>query len=124
MPHFAKIIDGRVNDVARIESSCMTDSDGRESERLGIEFLTQLTGHAHWVLTSYTGEIRGRYAGQGFVWDEVKNAFYPAQPFPSWTLNETTWDWEPPIALPENPEAGVNWLWDEAQRQWEKVVEQ
>ena len=49
--------------------------------------------------TSYHGNIRRHYAGIGYTWDEARDAFIPPQPFPSWTLDETTCRWEPPFPV-------------------------
>jgi len=51
-----------------------------------------------WIQTSYNGNFRGHFAGIGFKYDEELDAFYPQQPYPSWTLNTTTWSWVPPIS--------------------------
>lgn len=44
--------------------------------------------------------FRGNYAGIGFRYDPVNDVFIPPQPFPSWTLNQQTWLWEPPTPQP------------------------
>lgn len=59
--------------------------------------------------------FRKNYAGIGFKYDEVKDAFIPPQPYGSWILNETTCLWEPPIARPE--EEGI-WIWIEELQKW------
>lgn len=69
---------------------------------------------AHWVQTSYTGSIRGRFAGVGYSFDADRDAFIPPRPFASWVLDEATLDWVAPI---ERPDAGV-WHWDETSLSW------
>ena len=59
-----------------------------------------------------------RYAGIGMKYDATNDVFYdPVQPFPSWTLNNTTWLWEAPIAYPADVNADANnmeyYIWDE-----------
>ncbi|MBF0399961.1 MAG: hypothetical protein HQL90_04265 [Magnetococcales bacterium] len=49
----------------------------------------------------------------GNVYDQNAHACYPPQPFPSWTLNQDTWTWEPPIAHP-----GGLAVWNEEQQNW------
>ena len=62
--------------------------------------------------------FRGNYAGIGFEYREDLDAFIPTQPFPSWLLNEQTFNWDSPIAMPE---AGV-WDWDEEAGNWSEVT--
>lgn len=78
------------------------------------EFIATLPDKDSWVQTSYNGNIRTRYAGLGMTYDKERDAFIPAQPYPSWILNETTLDWEAPVPKPEE---GV-WSWDEALIEW------
>jgi len=65
--------------------------------------------------TSYNGKIRKNYAGIGYTYDPTRDAFIPPQPFQSWTLNESTCLWEPPIAFPND---GQMYNWDEATTSW------
>lgn len=58
--------------------------------------------------------FRKNYAGIGFVFDPVRDAFIPPKPFSSWVLNEQTCLWEPPVPMP----AGGAWRWDEYSVQW------
>jgi hypothetical protein len=65
--------------------------------------------------TSYNGNIRYNYAGIGFTYDSIRDAFIPPKPFASWTLNETTCQWEPPVAYPTD---GEPYSWDEETTSW------
>lgn len=56
--------------------------------------------------------FRKNYAGVGFIYDPVRDAFYEPQPFPSWRLNEQTCGWEPPVPYP-----GAS-FWDEETLSW------
>ena len=60
--------------------------------------------------------FRKNYAGIGYIYDPVKDAFYDQQPFPSWTLNEDTCIWEPPVPYPVNPTVPI--AWDENSLSW------
>lgn len=44
--------------------------------------------------------FRGNQGGISNLYDIENDVFYTQQPFPSWVLNETTWQWEAPIAFP------------------------
>lgn len=61
--------------------------------------------------------FRKNYAGIGFKYDEIKDAFIPPQPFPSWKLNEETCLWEPPITKPIQQDGDI-WTWVEEIQNW------
>ena len=58
--------------------------------------------------------FRKNYAGVGYMYDPVRDAFYAAQPYASWTLNEDTCYWEAPTERPE----GMDWHWNEPTLEW------
>ena len=58
--------------------------------------------------------FRKNYAGVGYTYDPVRDAFYAPQPFESWTLNEETCLWECPVERPE----GQDWWWKEDTGEW------
>lgn len=62
--------------------------------------------------------FRKNYAGIGFSYDQIRDAFVPPQPFPSWLLNEQTCLWEAPVPKPEG-----NWYWDETTTSWKELAE-
>jgi hypothetical protein len=45
--------------------------------------------------------FRKNYAGVGFFYDEVRDAFIPPPPYPSWVLNEVTCQWDAPYPYPD-----------------------
>jgi len=57
--------------------------------------------------------FRKNYAGVGYIYDPVRDAFYAPQPFASWTLNEDTCLWECPVEKP----VGDYW-WKEDTTEW------
>lgn len=62
--------------------------------------------------------FRGNYAGIGMIYDSENDVFYGQQPYPSWTLNETTWTWESPVPYPD----GENiYEWNEEDQTWDVV---
>jgi hypothetical protein len=68
--------------------------------------------------TSYNGNIRKNYAGIGFYYDEVRDAFISPQPFNSWILNEETCRWEAPTPYPTD---GGMYQWVEDDLNWQLV---
>jgi hypothetical protein len=113
MAHYAEIDTNNivVNVIAGVD----------ENEKSGGETLYLLLSGNYWKRTSYNTHggihtldgtpLRKNYAGVGFTYDPVRDAFIPPQPYPSWTLNEDTCRWDSPIPLPDD---GKMYAWDEA----------
>ena len=70
------------------------------------------------IRTSYNGNIRKRFAGIGYFYDEVRDAFIEPKPYLSWILNEETLTWSPPIPYPENSSKEF-YVWNEDTVSWE-----
>ena len=68
--------------------------------------------------TSYNNKYRKNYAGIGYTYDETKDAFIAPKPYPSWTLNETTCQWESPILYPDDENI---YVWNEENQSWDEV---
>ena len=62
--------------------------------------------------------FRKNYAGYGFKYDKVRDAFIPPQPYLSWVLNNTTFVWEPPIPCPIDDKI---YNWNESTLTWDEV---
>jgi hypothetical protein len=109
MAHFAKVIDGIVEQVIVAEQ----------------DFIDSLNDGNIWIQTSFNtkgGEhllggtpLRKNYANGGFTYDEERDAFIPPKPYESWTLNEETCLWNPPI---QRPEEQIPYFWDEENQNW------
>tara|TARA_Y100000389_G_scaffold175348_1_gene186043 strand:- start:229 stop:651 length:423 start_codon:yes stop_codon:yes gene_type:complete len=102
MAHFAELDENNiVLRVLVVGNDDITDENDVEQEQLGIIFLKNIFGfNTNWKQTSYNGNFRFRYAGIGMTFDEILNAFISSSPHVSWTLNELTADWDPPIPKP------------------------
>ena len=119
MASFAKIgLNNKVIEVLSVHNNELLDSNGVEQEVNGIDFLTKLTGWSIWVQTSYNNNFRKNHAGIGYTYDEDRDAFIPPKPFPSWTLNETTCLWDPPVAYPDDDN---RYNWNETNQTWDLV---
>ena len=102
MSHFAKIEDNLVTTVIVAEQDFIDTQEGT------------------WVQTSYNTRggvhrlggtpLRKNYAGIGFTYDSVKDAFYEPKPHASWTLNDDSFLWISPITRPDNDKV---YGWDE-----------
>jgi hypothetical protein len=89
MAHFAEInSDGLVLRVLVVPE---------DQEHRGQQFLADDLGlGGTWVQTSYNARIRKNYAGVGYTYDPVRDAFIPPQPAPDWTLDESACQWVMP----------------------------
>ena len=111
MSHFAKVKNNIVTEVIVAEAEFFDT------------FVDLSPGE--WIQTSYNtigGEhtlggtpLRKNYAGIGFTYDKTRDAFIPPNEFDSWTLNESTCLWEPPVAHPTD---GNTYRWDEDTTNW------
>jgi hypothetical protein len=110
MAHFAKVENGVVTQVIVIDQETLN------------------TGHwgdpSSWIQTSYNTQagqhpegrpLRKNYAGIGFTYDSVRDAFIPPKPHASWLLDEATCLWNPPVARPQD---GKMYVWDEETTSW------
>lgn len=118
MGHFAKVVDGKVVQVIVAEPDFFhTFVDSSPSTWIQTSYNTR--GNVHYKPDSNepSGQpaFRGNYAGIGFTYDSANDVFYAPQPFPSWSLNNSTWLWEPPFPYPND---GKSYYWDEATKSW------
>ena len=113
MSHYAKVVDGKVTQVIVAEADFFNS------------FVDSSPGT--WIQTSYNTHgnqhpenrpLRGNYAGIGYTYDQTNDVFYAPKPFPSWSLNESTWTWEAPVPMPTD---GKMYSWDEATQTWSEL---
>jgi hypothetical protein len=114
MSHFAKVNNGIVEQVIVAEPEFFQT------------FVDSSPGE--WIQTSYNTRggqhpegrpLRKNYAGIGYTYDRVLDAFIPPKPYASWTLNEDTCLWDAPVAYPDD---GKTYSWDEATTNWIEVT--
>lgn len=122
MTHFAKVCDGKVVTVNCAEKEFFdTFVDSSPGEWIQTSYNTR--GGVHYGPDGQPDggvALRGNYAGLGYTYDRANDVFYAPQPFASWTLSQTTWLWEPPVALPDD---GQMYVWDEATVSWKVIAE-
>jgi hypothetical protein len=136
MASFAKLnSENIVTTVVSVVNEVLKDSNGIEQENIGIEFLKTLYNepNAIWKQTSYNTNagvhslggtpFRKNHAGIGYSYDEQRDAFISPKPFNSWILNESTCNWEAPIARPELTQEQIDnknyYKWNEEILNWE-----
>jgi hypothetical protein len=116
MAHFAKIDENNVVvSVIVVDNKDTADANGVEKEHIGAAFCERLFG-GNWKQTSYNGNIRKNYAGIGYTYDSVIDAFVPPKPYPSWLLDTNTAQWNPPTPMPTD---GKMYRWNEDTKSWE-----
>ena len=114
MSHWAEIDENNI--VLRVTVGDNNDPNGDE----GYQWLIDNLG-GRWIKTSYNNNIRKRFAGVGFTYDEQRDVFIEPSPYPSWVLNEETYDWQPPTPKPEGTET-TGWKWNEEITSWESFT--
>ena len=114
MAHFAKLGTGNI-----IEKVIVVSNDIATTEQAGVDFLNNLYNSRDvWKQTSYNGNIRKNFAGVGYSYDQTRDAFIAPKPFNSWILNETTCQWEAPVALPDTEN---RYNWNEINQNWDII---
>lgn len=88
MSHWAELDENNI--VLRV-----TVGDNNEPDE-GYAWLVDNLGGT-WVKTSYNGTIRKNYAGIGYTYDEVRDAFIEPKPDNATGFDETTCRWIVPI---------------------------
>lgn len=86
MSHWAEINEDNL--VIRVLVGDNNDPNGDE----GYKWLIDNLGGT-WIKTSYNGNIRKNYAGEGFTYDETRDAFIPPKCHEEATLDENTCQW-------------------------------
>lgn len=115
MAHFAKLDENNIVVTVLVGRE---EDDGKEQElsnRTGDVYKqTSYNTHAGIHILGGT-PFRKNFAGQGFLYDELRDAFIPPQPYSSWILNEDTCLWDPPV---ERPQDDNFYSWDENSQSW------
>ena len=123
MAHYAQLDENNV-----VTQVIVVGNENAPTEEAGQEFIASIGLTGTWLQTSYNtygGEhlldglpLRKNYAGIGFTYDEVRDAFIPPIIYPSWVLNEETCHWEPPTPYPND---GGTYQWVEDDLNWQLI---
>jgi hypothetical protein len=144
MAHFAKVVDGIVEQVivADTKEWCENNLGGTwiqtSYNTIGNKYIgeatteTKIVENPEWFEMPYPQwcgkeryievtvpkePLHKNYAGIGYSWDG--EGFAPPQPYPSWSLDLFSYQWQAPVAMPEDDK---RYTWDEATTSWVEVV--
>lgn len=112
MAHFTKL--GIGNKVEKVE---VVNDDIAINEQAGVDFLNNLYNTKDVWKQTFTDGTRKNFAGINYSYKENLDAFIPPQDFSSWTLNETTCQWEAPVDLPDDDK---DYIWNEEIKNWKE----
>ena len=123
MSYFAKIEDGVVTNVIAADQDFIDNH--MDGEWVQTSYNTR--GGKHYAPDSNEEDsgtpLRKNYAGIGYVYDSVRDAFYSPQPYPSWTLDEDTCYWKAPVDYPADATHEKMYSWDEDNTTWVEITE-
>jgi hypothetical protein len=126
MGHYAKVINGLVIEI-NVATQEWVDAQPKvwyidwiqtSYNIYGGVYYDNETGLPHKdqsLINKEPGRKRKNYAGVGWQYDKVRNAFIPPTPYPSWKLNEDTCLWDAPIPYPQD---NKEYIWNEAAQEW------
>ena len=119
MAHFAQLDENNI--VVQVIVGVDEPHDGEA-------IYTQNTGTV-WKKTSYNTSagqhllggtpFRKNYAGIGYFYDSIRDAFIPPKLYASWVLNEQTCQWDPPVQCPSD---NKHYAWDEDTTSWKEIL--
>jgi len=141
MAHFAKLGTGN-----KVQKVIVVSNDVATTEQAGVDFINNLYNtNDIWKQTSFNtrggkhysvnanGDMvesedqskafRKNFAGINYKYDQTKDAFIAPKPYNSWTLDETTCMWQPPVAKPQLTQEELDnnnyYRWNEDTKNWD-----
>lgn len=123
MGHFAKVVNGIVTQVIVAEPEFFdTFIDTAPGEWIQTSYNTAAGIHyksnSHEPSDDQSKALRKNYAGVGYTYDKIRDAFIPPKPHKSWILNEETCRWDAPVPYPTD---GNAYVWDEEAQEWKSI---
>ena len=122
MAYFARVINGTVTEVLK-GSQEFFDTYKSEEEGQWIQTSYNTREGIHYQANSdnpsedQSKALRGNFAGVGWKYDSELDVFYKPQPHTSWTLNTSSFKWEPPVPKPTGSFGGL-YYWNEINQEW------
>ena len=125
MAHYAKVLDGKVIDSIVAEQEFMDGFvDSNPGEWIKTSYNTR--GGVHYESDGTTPSadqskaLRKNFGSRNMEYDYTADAFHSPQPYPSWTLNSTTFLWECPVDEPTATD-DTEYVWNEEGQSWDAV---
>jgi hypothetical protein len=125
MAHYAKVLNGKViNSIVADQEFMDNLVDSTPGEWIQTSYNT--CGGVHYESDGVTPSsdqskaLRKNFGAKGMEYDADADAFHMPQPYPSWTLNQTTFLWEPPVEEP-TATATTEYVWNEETQTWDAV---
>lgn len=120
MAHFAKVIDGIVVQVIVADQEYIDEIKDDTGEWIQTSYNTRFGVHyGPDGLPDDKEPLRKNYAGIGYTYDRVRDAFIPPKTYDSFLLDEETCNWIPPIKYPDD---GGAYVWDEPSKNWKLIT--
>lgn len=121
MAHYAFLDENNI--VTEVIVGKDEGDEGRDWEQWYGEFRGQTCKRTSYntiggVHTNGGTPFRKNYAGIGYTYDAVRDAFIPVKPYPSWVLDENTCQWQAPITMPQD---GKMYAWNEESISWIEI---
>jgi len=114
MAHYALLDENNI--VTQVVTGVDDEQESALTTLYGCTVKRTSYNTKHNLHTSGGTPFRANYAGIGYTYDETNDVFIPVgqewnsthskvcypQPFSTWTMNTSTWMWEPPVAVPDD----------------------
>lgn len=124
MSHFAQIDDNNIVVQVLVIDQAEIDTGNWGDPAKWIQTSYNTRGGVYYTPNTNTLDpdqskaFRKNFAGVGMVWlpdGPQGGGFAGLQPYPSWTLNPFSYQWEPPFPPPDGRQ---DCSWDEAAQNW------
>ena len=125
MAHYAKVLNGKVINTIVAEQEFIDGFvDSTPGEWIQTSYNTR--GGVHYESDGITPSadqskaLRKNFGSVYSMYNSEADGFHQPQPYPSWTLNATTFVWECPVAEPDAT-ADTEYMWNETDQSWDAV---
>jgi len=108
----------QIFEAKRIFTERFSSSLSLNSKTVYDRMESRLAGIVGEIVYQELFPFRKNYAGIGYFYDEIRDAFIPPKPYQSWILNEDTCLWESPVEIPDD---GKKYIWNEEYQSWIEI---
>lgn len=117
MAHFAKLDENNV--VVFVTVGRDEDDEAELTARTGDVYKQTSYNTIGGVHLFGGTPFRKNFAGIGYTYNAMRDAFIPPQPYQSWVLDDATCQWQPPIEMPID---GEKYIWNEITKSWDVIA--